>query len=265
MWVWIGLDVLEERTDPTLDAIPVPAWVDPVAFGPAVVVPLAALLALLPRTHRVGLALGGAGLLVAAYAWSGPAGVGDWYVALGRGRRRLRRCRGCRSRVVGSRRRGRRPACRRALAGLVLAAAGAFLAWTCLQGGAYWQWRGQQRWRTGGGRAGALVVVGPDRAPGRRAEAGAPRAVVAPRRRWRRCSCSPAPSSSPRVAVVYRWEEIESRGASPRPACSPAPGSSPTVAPSGVGVTCSRCPWLPEWPCALLRLWHESTWGRLMR
>ena len=84
MWVWVGLDVLEERREPTLDAAAVAGWMDPVALVPAVVVPLAALLALVPRTRRVGLALGGAALLLAAWAWSGlsEGDVGSWYVAL---------------------------------------------------------------------------------------------------------------------------------------------------------------------------------------
>ena len=163
MWVWVGLDVLEERTDSTLDAQPVAAWIDPVAFGPAVVVPLAALLALVRPTRRTGLALGGAGLLLAAWTWTGFADgdVGGWYVALSAAAGVVALVsaafgpgswapldEGRSTRVAG------------ALAGLGLAAAGAFLAWTCLQGGAYWQWMGQQRWTYGSGVvAGALVVV----------------------------------------------------------------------------------------------------------
>ena len=107
MWVWIGLDVLEERSEPTLDAIPVPCMDGPGGVRPRRGGPLAALLALLPRTRRVGLVLGGAGLLVAAYAWSGPAGVGRLVRRpLRRGRRRGAGVRGRRSRVVGPSRRG---------------------------------------------------------------------------------------------------------------------------------------------------------------
>ncbi|RYC03843.1 hypothetical protein [Nocardioides zhouii] len=163
MWVWIGLDVLEERREPTLDATPVASWIDPVAFGPAVVVPLAALLALVPYTRRFGLALGGAGLLLAAYAWSGlsGAGVGDWYVALSA----AAGIAGLVSAAVGPGSwapldEGRSTRVAGALAGLALAATGAFLAWTCWQGGAYWRWSGQQRWTYGSGVvAGGLVVV----------------------------------------------------------------------------------------------------------
>ena len=56
MWVAIGLDVVEERSEPTLDASPVASWLDPLALVPAVAVPLAALLALVGRTRRLGLA-----------------------------------------------------------------------------------------------------------------------------------------------------------------------------------------------------------------
>jgi hypothetical protein len=164
MWVAIALDVVEERSDPTLEAAPVPAWLDPFVLAPAVLVVTAAVLSFVPRTRRAGIGIGGAGLLTAAYAWTGlDRDVGAWYVGL--------------SAVVGvvalvsallgagswtlvADRRSARAA--GAVAGVCLAMAGAFLAWTCVRAGAYWSWQGQQRWTYGSGLVAAplLVVAG---------------------------------------------------------------------------------------------------------
>jgi hypothetical protein len=272
MWLWIGLDVLEERSEQTLDATPVAAWIDPVAFGPAVVVPAAALLALARPTRRLGLALGGVGLLVAAYTWSGlsGAGVGDWYVVLSAAVGVL----GLVSAAVGPGSwrpvdDGRSTRVASALAGLVLAAAGAFLAWTCWQGGAYWQWTGHQRWTYGSGAvAGGLMVgagltaawwprVGP---PGVRAAVavlvGTTAALLL---------LGGYVFVSEGGGVVHRWAEIENPWSFATPCLLAGTGLlAGTVAAVrrrgdllalsvGAGVA-----------MGLFGLWFESTWGRVM-
>lgn len=269
MWVWIALDVVEERSDPTLDATPVASWIDPVALVPAAVVPLAALLALVPHTRRVGLALGGVGLLAAAYAWSGldGAGVGGTYVALSAAAGVL----GLVSAALGAGSWGpagsSRTAC--ALAGLVLAAAGAFLAWTCWQGGAYWQWSGQQRWTYGSGVvAGALVVV-----------AGLTAA------RWRQVGARGVSLAIEMLlgalaalllftgyvfvveggGVVHRWAEIENPWSFATPCLLAGTG----LLAGTVAAVRSRGDLLALSVGAgvamgLFGLWFESTWGRVM-
>ena len=272
MWVWVGLDVLEERTDQTLDAQPVAAWMDPVAFGPAVLVPLAALLALVPRTRRLGLALGGAGLLVAAWTWTGFAegDVGGRYVGLSA----AAGIAGLVSAAAGPGSwapldEGRSPRVAGALAGLVPAAAGVFLAWTCLQGGAYWQWMGRQRWTYGAGVvAGAAVAL-----------AGVT-AAWWPRVGGRGVRIAVAVLVGGLAAlllfagyifvtegggVVHRWEEIE----------DPWSFSTPCLL-AGTGLLAGAVAALRRRgdllalsvgagvAMGLFGLWSESTWGRLM-
>jgi hypothetical protein len=273
MWLWIGLDVLEERREATLDATPVAAWLDPVALGPAVLVPLAALLSLLPRTRRVGLALGGAALLVASWAWSGLAegDVGPWYVVLSA----AAGIAGLVSAAVGpgswsvrSDETSARVAA--AIAGLALAAAGLYLVWTCVQGGSYWQWTGRQRWTYGAGVvAGALVTV-----------AG----VTAVR--WRDLGGRAAPALAAVVTaapgallllggyvfvtegggVVFRWEEIENPWGFATPCLLAGTG----LLAAAVAALRRRGDLLALSVAAALglgltALWQESTWGSVMR
>ena len=272
MWVWVGLDVWEERGDPTLDASPVADWIDPVALGPAVLVPVAALLSLVPRTRRVGLAVGGAGLLLAARTWTGLAegDVGGWYVALSA----AVGVAGLVSAAVGPGSWSPRevdPSARVAsgLAGLVLAIAGAFLAWTSLRGGSYWQWTGQQRWTYGAGVVvGALVVVAGSNA-GRWPHVGA-RAV--------RVSVAALLGAlsvllllvgwtfvSSGGGVVFRWEEIENPWSFATPALLGGTG----LLAGAVAALRGRGDLLALSVAAgiatgLFALWQESTWGRLM-
>lgn len=273
MWVWIGLDVLEERSDPTLDATPVAAWIDPVAFGPAVAVPLSALLAMVPRTRRLGLALGGTGLLLAAYAWSGlgGAGVGGWYVALSA----AAGVTGLVSAAVGPGAwapldENRSTRLVSALAGLALVAAGAFLTWTCWKGGAYWQWSGRQRWTYGAGVvAGGLVVLAGLTGAwwprvGGRVVRGAVTVIVGGSAALLLFAGYVFVAEG--GGVVHRWDEIENPWSFATPCLLAGTGLlAGTVAAVrrrgdllalsvGAGVT-----------MGLLGLWSESTWGRLMR
>ncbi|PKH41007.1 hypothetical protein SAMN05192575_10949 [Nocardioides alpinus] len=272
MWVWVGLDVLEERREQTLDAQPVAGWMDPVALGPAVLVPLAALLALVPRTRRLGLALGGVGLLLAAWTWTGFADgdVGGWYVALSAAAGALALV----AAAVGPGSWGALDDCRStrvagALAGLVLAAAGAFLAWTCLQGGAYWQWSGRQRWTYGAGVvAGALVVVAGATAAwwprvGGRAVRGAVAVLVGTLAALLLFAGYIFVTEG--GGVVHRWEEIEDPWSFGTPCLLAGTG----LLAGAVAAVRRRGDLLALSVGAgvaigLLGLWQESTWGRLM-
>lgn len=273
MWVWVGLDVLDERHDPTLDANPVAAGVPTAALVLAVLVPVAALLSLVPRTRRPGLALGGAGLLLAAWVWSGFAAgdVGGWYVGLSAAAGVAALAAAAIGTGTWSSTAGDpmdRPTTR--IAGLALVAAGAFLVWTCVKGGDYWHWMGAQQWTYGTGVAvgGALVVLG----------AAAPW--------WTTLQSTRVPLAvalvtgllavmllvtahgffDSRGGMLYRWDENESPWGFGTPALIAGTGllaaavaavrrrgdlvAASVAAGTGVG---------------LLALWQESTWGSVMR
>ena len=88
MLVAVALDAWHERTEATLEALPVPSWVPPASYVAGVLLPVAALLLLLasrrPVLRRPGLLVGLAGLAAAAVAFAGFPGdtVGPFYVGL---------------------------------------------------------------------------------------------------------------------------------------------------------------------------------------
>jgi hypothetical protein len=273
MWVWVGLDVLEERREVTLDAVPVADWIDPVALVPAAVVPLAAMLSLVPPTRRIGLAVGGAGLLVASWAWTGLAAddVGNWYVALSA----AAGVAGLFSAAVGPgtwSARSEDPSSRAAsaVAGIVLAAAGLFLAWTCVQGGSYWQWMGQQRWTYGAGVvAGALVVVAGATAAwwphvGGRAVRGFVGVLTGALAALLLFAGHTFVGDG--GGVVHRWDEIENPWGFATPSLLAGTGllagTVTAVRRRGDLLALSVAGALVA---GLTALWHESTWGSVMR
>ena len=156
-----------------------------------------------------------------------------------------------------------------ALAGLVLAAAGAFLAWTCLQGGAYWQWRGQQRWTYGAGViAGALVAVaGLTAAWWPRVGGRLVRGIVAGLLGGLAVMLLFAGYTfvSGGGGVVHRWDEIENPWGFTTPCLLAGSG----LLAGAVAAVRSRGDLLALSVGAgvamgLFGLWFESTWGRVM-
>jgi hypothetical protein len=147
MWVAVGIDSVQERSNPTMEATPVAGWVPVLGTVLAVAVPLAVVLSVLGadtvRPRRAGLLLGGAVLFAAALAWSGfPDGdTGEWYVVLSvlagacaLGAAALPDADGAETHgatgvVV-------------ALVGAALVLAGVLVMVTCWRGGTYWYWRG---------------------------------------------------------------------------------------------------------------------------
>ena len=263
----VALDAWRERTEPTLDALPVPGWVPAACYVAGVLVPVAAILLLLssrrPALRRPGLVMRAAGLAVSAVVFSGFPGetVGPLYVAL--------TALAAGAALTGALLPGGSPGAAPPLRGpgLALAAAGAFACWTCWRGASYWQWDG---WSAGTYEVGlvlsaALVVLGltARRWGGLRSRSlrwvltatgvvGGVYAVV-------------AVLLLREYAVLYRWEEVE-----------PAWGLVTPMLLGGTGLVAAataartRRGDLVAWSLAsattfaLLALWRESTWGSVM-
>ena len=267
MLVAVALDARRERTEPTLDALPVPGWVPTAAYVAGVMLPVAALLLLLasrrPVLRRPALLVGAAGLAAAAVAFAGFPGdtVGPLYVALS--------ALAAGAAVLGALLPGVSPGAAPPLRGpgLVLAAAGAFACWTCWQGASYWQWDG---WSAGTYEVGlvlsaALVVLGLTAPRWGRLRGRALRWVLTVTGAVGGLYAVVAVLLLREYAVLYRWEEIE-----------PAWGLVTPMLLGGTGlVAAATAAWmrrgdLVAWSIAgattfaLLALWRESTWGSVM-
>ncbi|MBS2938545.1 hypothetical protein KDN32_12415 [Nocardioides sp. J2M5] len=270
LWAWVAHDVLRERGEPTLSANPVADGVPTAALVLAVAVPLCTLLVLVARTRRVGLAAGGIALLGAAWTWSRMGDVGGWYAGLSVAA-------GLLGLVAGAL--GRRPddgdgrapgRVATASAGLVLATAGLVLSWTCWQGGAYWQWMGSQRWTYGAGVAAGIVLALAGATASRWPTAGPPvvRVVVATVLALLGAGLLVTGHGIFQLegGVLYRFEENESPWGFGTPAVLAGTG----LVAAAVAALRRRGDLLALSAGAavgvgLLALWHDATWGRLMR
>lgn len=266
MWLALALDAWQERTDPTLEPMPVPSWVPPLAYVAGVAVPLGLVLVVAglraPAVQRAGLLVGGVGLALGAVAFRGVPDAGEWYVGL------TAVAAGCA--VVAAvapgldTRPGRSAA---VLPGAALVLAAVFLAFTCRRGGAYWDWRGESAvpYVVGLVVAALFVVLG----------ATAPRWVDLDSRVLRAllvltglvgCVLGFAGVSALLDGgVLYRWVEDESPWHYGTGYLLLGTGFVAT----GVAALRRRGD-LAAWSLAaaptflLLSLWQQSTWGRLM-
>lgn len=270
LWAWVGLDVVDERTDPTIGAEPVAAGLPTTAIVLSVTFPLAALLALAPRTRRVGLLLGGPTLLVAAWAFHAfPGTVGEWYVVLSAGAGLLALvgvAPGARAHAFGPKGPTRAST---VLAGTSMVLAAVLLVWTCVLGGGYWQWTGTQRWTYGAGVAAGVVVA--------LAGVSVPRWGRLESRTWRVVAALALAGpglflvlvaqvlAAELGGVLYRHEEFESVWDFGTPALLAGVG----LVAAAVAALARRADLLAlsvagALGVGLLALWQESTWGRLM-
>lgn len=268
MWVAVALDAWEERTEPTLEPMPVPAWVPWVSYVAAVMVPLALVLLLVglrrPVVRRAALLVGAVGLAAGAVAFSGFPGstVGPFYVGLT-------------ALAAGASAAGallpaeqvQPDATAYRAAGLGLVAAGIFAAWTCWQGGAYWQWDGASalRYEVGLVVSAGLVALG--------LTASRWRSVRSRVLRWTLLVLGvvgalyvvAGAALFRDYAVLYRFEETE-----------PAWGLATLLLLGGTGLLAAAVgAWrrrgdLVAWSLAagttfaLLALWRETTWGSVV-
>jgi hypothetical protein len=272
VWVAVALDAWEERTDPTLEPMPVATWVPGLAYVAGAAVPLGLLLVVvglrLPAARRAGFATGALGLAVGAVAFTGfpDSVVGEWYVGL----TALAAACAVVAAVAPNVEREAPPGSGAAmLPGVLLVASGAFLAFTCWRGGSYWDWRGEAALGYALG-LGASVVLG---------------VLGATATRWARLSgrvlrwvlvvvgvlasvyvFAGTSALFADAGVLYRWEEDESPWDY---------GISFLLVGTGL-VASAVAAWrrrgdLAAWSLAsatsfaLLSLWQQSTWGSVMR
>ncbi|NYE38549.1 hypothetical protein F4692_003699 [Nocardioides cavernae] len=271
MWVGVAVDAWQERTDPTLDASPVPGWVPSLAYVAAPALALGLLLVVLGRATRWGrggLVLGAVGLATGAVAFTGfPDGdTGEWYVALSA------LAAGCAlvGAVLPARPGEVRPAGWQAwLPGLALVAAAAFTAWTCWQGASYWHWDAGSTSAYLLGLVGAAALAGLGVAAPLWAEVGSRllrwtlTALAGLGTLWLLAGASMFFGD---YGVLFRWEEDEVAWNLGTPLMLLGAG----LLAAGVAAWRRRGD-LVGWSLAagpsfcLLALWQDSTWGSVMR
>lgn len=271
MWIAVGIDSVQERSDPTMEATPVAGWVPVLGTGLAVAVPVAFLLSVLGarlvRPRRTGLVLGGVSLLVAALAWSGfpENDTGQWYVALSALAGVV-----CLLAALVPGRDGDEPQPRwvRLVVAGALLLAGVFTAWTCWRGGAYWHWRGSAAltYRAGVGLGVVQVLLGllapwwvPRRVPVLRVVVGSATALAGT------FAVVLAASYFLDMGILYRWVEDERAWDMGTPSLVAGVGllATATAARRGrqdlMGLSLAAAT-----TGGLFALWRESTWGSVM-
>lgn len=270
MWIWVAAEAWQERSDPTLDAIPVQSWVPLLAYGVAGAIPVALLVAVAGRgpvrPRRRGLALGSVALTLAAVAWSGfpEADIGGWYVGLSL----LAAAAGMAYAVVpdGDRGAGEPPA---VLPGLALVLAGGCAVLTCWRGASYWHWDGESAvaYQVSLGLSVALVALGLLCSWWMSLRSRAVRWLLL-------VVAGPLGAVAVLVggylfhdlAVLYRWDEHESAWDQGTPLLLLGVG----LVASAAGAWTRRGD-LVAWSLAsamgfgVLSLWQQSTWGSVMR
>lgn len=267
MWVAVALDAWEERTEPTLDPIPVPGWVPAVSYVAGILVPLALVLLLVglrrPGFRRAALLVGAVGLGAGAVAFSGFPGrtVGPFYVGL----TALAALAALVGAVAPAGDTDASPSVR--VPGLGIAAAGAFGGWTCWKGGAYWQWDGAPalRYEVGLVVSAGLVALGVTAPRWRSVRSRALRWTLLVLGLVGALYVVAGASLFRDYAVLYRFEETE-----------PAWGLATLLLLGGTGLLAAAVgAWrrrgdLVAWSLAggstfaLLALWRETTWGSVM-
>lgn len=268
VWVGVALDAWRERTEPTLDPMPVASWVPDLSYAAGVAVPLGLVLVLLglrsSASRRVGMLVGAVGLAVGSVAFTGfPDGeVGSWTVGL------TALAAACALLTALIPPRDGPVEAPATLPGVALAGSGVFAAWTCWQGGSYWAWRGSSAliYQFGLGAAAVLVLLG--------LTASRWAAVGSRLLRWAflvggilgALWAFAGASYLVGDGVLYRWDEIESPWDYGVPLLLLGVG----VAATAVAVWRRRGD-LVGWSLAaattfcLLSLWQQSTWGSVMR
>lgn len=264
MWVAVALDAWEEGAEPTLDPMRVPGWVPGVSYVAGALVPLALLLLLVglrrPAVRRPALLLGALGLGAGAVAFSGFPGdtVGLFYVGL----TALAAGAAVAGALLPAGPVETSPAGARA-AGLGLVAAGLFAAWTCWQGGSYWQWDGSSalRYEVGLLLSAGLVALGLTATRWRAVQSRALRWTLLVLGAVGALYVFAGAALFGDYAVLYRFEETE-----------PAWGLATLLLLGGTGVLAAAvAAWrrrgdLVAWSLAgatafgLLALWRETTW-----
>jgi len=270
MWIAVGIDSVQERSNPTMEAMPVAGWVPVLATVLAVAVPAAALLSVVGagavRPRRAGLVLGGLALLVAAATWTGfpDRDTGEWYVALSAlaAACALATATLPEPHPVGAELRGVS-----LVVGVALVVAGLLVMVTCWRGGAYWDWRGGSvgTYRAGlvlGGMQVLLGLVAPWWVPGRLTRL--------------RGFLGPAGAVAGAFAVglaamyfldrgtLYRWEEDESAWETGTPLLIVGVGLLATSAAAWRGRgELAGMSFAAATTIGLLALW-QSSWGSVM-
>lgn len=270
IWVAVSRDAWQERTEPTLEPMEVASWVPTLSYvvAPAVVAGLVLVVAGLraPVPRRLGLAIGGLGMLVGAVALTGfPDGVlGAWTIgltALG----------GALALVSAVLAPASSPpdAPPTLLPGLALVAAGLLTGWTCWRGGSYWDWRGESAAGYGFGLVVAVLLVVLGLTLHRWV------ALRVPVLRWVLIVVGTlglpyffagASAMVEGAGVLYRWEEDESPWDYGMLFLLLGAG----VAATGVAAWRRRGD-LVAWSLASgisfmwISLWQQSTWGSVMR
>ncbi|GAA5116719.1 hypothetical protein GCM10023339_26060 [Alloalcanivorax gelatiniphagus] len=275
VWVAVALDAWHERTDPTLEPMPVASWVSAPAYVAGVAVPLGLLLAVVGLrvavVRRIGFAVGAFGLAVGAVTFTGfPEGVvGPWTVGLtglAAGLALVVALLPAADGSIPSTSSAARPSA--ALPGAALTAAGLFTAWTCWRGGSYWDWRGASARSYQLGVAAAAVMVGLGLTATRWSAVGS--RVL----RWLLLALGvlgalwAAAGASYLLdgGALFRWEEDESPWDFGVPFLLLGTG----LAAAAVAAWRRRGD-LVSWSVAsaasfsLLALWQQSTWGSVMR
>ena len=271
MWIAVGIDSVEEHSNPTMEATPVAEWVPVLGTGLAVAVPAALLLSLFGagavRPRRSGLVLGGLALLVAAVTWTGfpDHDTGEWYVAL---TALAAACALAAAALPDPHPQGAELRGVSLVVGGVLVVAGLVVMVTCWRGGAYWDWRGRSagNYRAGlvlGGMQVLLGLVAPWWVPGRltrlRWFLGPAGAVVGTG------ALGLAATYFVDRGILYRWAEDGRAWDTGTPLLI-----------AGVGLLATSVgAWRRRGDLAglslaaattvgLFALWQESTWGRVM-
>lgn len=271
LWLAAAQEVREQWHDPYAYVEPVARWVPwtvvVVAAALSVAVLLLAVGLRLRPARRAGMVVGAAALLAASVGWSGFTEnvTGPWYVGLSASAGALALLAAAGPRAADEPGPSR---ARRLLVGTSLVAAGAFLAWTCRQGAAYWQWRADS---AGGYLAGLAVGV---------LLAVLGLLVVLSRAGWLSGGLRPVGLVAGVVGlalwalggvllsemeVLYQFEESEVALSFATPAFLAGTGVLAAAAAAwrrradlaGFSVSAAVT-------FGLLALWQESTWGRLM-
>lgn len=271
MWIAVGIDAVQERSDPTMGATPVAGWLPVLGTGLAVAVPAAFLLSVLGagsiRPRRAGLVLGGLALLGAAVAFSAlpEDDTGEWYVGLSV------LAAGCALVAAALPVPSSDPPPRRwtvLVVGAALVVAGVVTSWTCWRGGSYWHWRGGSaaNYQAGLVLGASQVLLGllaprwvPRRATWLRWGLGAPSALAGT------CAVGLAATHFLEMGILHRWTEDERAWNMATPLLLAGVGLLAIAVASlrrrhdlmGISLAAATT-------IGLFALWQESTWGSVM-